>query len=199
MRKYGCFLLPGLPFLLAASAVAAHPTALTPLVDGDCSEYSQLPAQRIDAGSGVVLHIYQDEHYVWLCYSYPPGSDGQFDMKLKTEKLPNPLNLHVSAKLGEWPVDREDLQPKNPESDLWWNQKDWIGTTSMSRGMDVSGPKPVSRLKYPPGRELQIAKKRFGHGEWQFALTIYRVKSPDGKLFDLQFPADGSYYTLMTN
>ncbi|GAB3425825.1 hypothetical protein NX773_19205 [Massilia solisilvae] len=180
-------------FLALPARAASHPT---PLVDGDCSEYARLPAQAIDAGSGVTLYVYQDEHHVWLCYTYPPGSMGQLDMQVSTGKLAAPLNLHVSAQLGEWPVGRDDLTPHSPESDLWWNFSGWTANIIWLNGMDRSGPQPRYRWKNAAGRELQLAKQRFGHGEWKLALTIHDIKAADGKSREVRFPADGSFYTL---
>jgi hypothetical protein len=193
MRKYMRFLFLVLSFVLISPARAAqHPT---PLMDADCSEYRELPAQRISVASGIELYIYQDEHYVWLCYTYPPGSRGLLDMQLKTDKLASPLNLHVSAQLGEWPVDRDDLRPKGAESDLWWNTSGWTGTVSWINGMDTSGPTPRYRWKDAKAREIQLAKKRFGRGDWQFTLSIH-VRDQSGKFQDVPFPADGSYFKL---
>jgi hypothetical protein len=196
MHTYMRFLLLVLPFIFTPAAHAAeHPT---PMVDGDCSEYGQLPAKRVSVGSGIDMYIYEDDHYVWMCYTYPPGSLGTLDMKLKTDALADTLNLHASAQLGEWPVNRDDLRPKSPESDLWWNNKGWVGNATSLNGMDTSGPAPRYRWKHGTARELQLAKKRFGHGDWQFAMTIYRIKDQSGKTQDVNFPADGSFYTLKT-
>jgi hypothetical protein len=169
------------------------------MLDNDCSEYSRLPATKIDAGKGIDLYIYEDAHYVWLCYTYPDnGSLGTLDMKLKTDALAAPLNLHVSAEIGEWPADRDDLAPKNPESDIWWNNKGWTGYPALLHGMDRSGPTPRYRFKNTQARELQLGKERFGKGNWQFALTIHNIKGEDGQAKAVRFPANGSYYVLKT-
>lgn len=183
-----------LAFLLccAASASAAPPV---PMVDGDCSEYAQPGARHFSAAPGVDLHVFEDQHYVWFCYTYPEGSMGQLDLRLSTPRLAAPLNLHVSAQLGEWPVGRDDLTPKNPDSDLWWNQDGWTGNTIQLNGMDTSGPKPRYRWKNARARELQLAKRRFGSGKWEFSMEIYQVKLGDG-LRTVHFPEQGKMQAL---
>ena len=183
MRKYVQLLLLVFPLFLSSQAGAAQKPV--PMVNGDCSEYPELSAKRIDVGHGIELHIYDNEHYVWLCYTYPKGSVGVLDMKLKTARLAHPLNIHVSAQLGEWPADRDDLAPKTADSDIWWNQNGWYGTFSY-------------RSRDGTAREIQLAKKRFGNGDWQMALTIYGIVDQGGTRQDYKFPADGSYYTFTT-
>ena len=68
-----------------------------PLVDGNCSEYPPLKAERISVSKDVDLHIYQDRHFVWLCYTYPDGSFATADLKLTAPALTFQINLHVSA------------------------------------------------------------------------------------------------------
>lgn len=184
--------------LLALGANAAAAPRPTPMVDGDCAEYAQLGAARLRAGDGIDLYLYDDEHYVWMCYTYPQGSMGQLDMVLKTARLEAPLNLHASAQLGEWPVGRDDLVPRDPQSDKWWNQHGWTANTVWVNGIDTSGTSPRFRLRNAKARELQLSKQRFGHGDWQFSMTIYQVKDAAGGMREVRFPADGSFYTFKT-
>ncbi len=48
-----------------------------PLVDGDCSDYVRLNIKPISVSNEVSLYIYQDKHFVWMCYTYPEGSFGK--------------------------------------------------------------------------------------------------------------------------
>ena len=167
-----------------------------PLVDGDCEEYARLEAKRITVSKEIELHLYQDKHYVWMCYSYPSGSFGTVDIKLKTAALPKPLNLHVSAQLGEWPADKPELAPQNPESELWWNAKGWTANPVWINGMDKTTDKPRYRFKNAKARELQLSKRRFGRGDWLFSMEIRSIKGVDGKFYDLTFPKAGEFYSL---
>jgi hypothetical protein len=145
----------------------------------------------------VVLQIFQNEDYVWMCYGFPDGSFGTLDLIVRTGSLKEGLNLHASAQLGEWPADKPDLAPKSPESDLWWNVKGWIANPVWINGMDRSAATPRYRFKNAKARELQLSKERFGPGEWKLTFNIRRVKGSDGQFYDINFPKDGSPYTLM--
>src|SRR5262249_6611727 len=130
------------------------------------------------------------------CYTYPAGSMGMLDLTLKTPRVPEPLVLHASVQLGEWPLNRPDLVPPNAESDLWWNVSGWTANTIAVNGLDTSGPKPRLKLKNAKARELQLSKQRFGRGDWQLMLKIYGIQGTDGAKSDLVFPADGTSFTL---
>lgn len=193
-RKPGFLIVLALILIwTAAGCLAAQEP---PLVDGDCSEYPGLGATRVSMSADVELYIYQDRYYVWLCYTYPEGSFGTADLKLKTQTLPSALNLHISAQLGEWPADKPELSPKDPESDLWWNVKGWTANTVWINGMDRSGAKPRYRFKNARAREIQLGKRRFGRGDWSFSLEIHSIKAADGKLYNVTFPKAGGSYTL---
>lgn len=178
---------------LLCGAPCAFAAPASPMLDADCSEYPALGAVRQQVAPGVDLYIHQDEHYVWLCYTFPAGSMGQLDMQLQAPALTSALNLHVSAQLGEWPLDRADLQPLTPESDLWWETSGWTGTVLRIHGMDTSGPKPRYRWKDSRAREVQLSKARFGRGEWRFSLEIHQVRNGAGALGEVRFPAQGMY------
>lgn len=187
-----CFkrLLPIALLSSASYAVAAPPS---PMLDADCSEYPALGAVRQQVAPGMDLYIYQDAHYVWMCYTLPPGSRGQLDMQLQAPALASVLNLHVSAQLGEWPLDRDELVPKSPESDRWWETSGWTGTVLRINGMDTSGPAPRYRWKDARAREVQLSKARFGRGEWRFSMDIHQVRQGDGALREVRFPSQGTY------
>lgn len=176
--------------LLTLSSVSGQEP---PLVDGDCSDYVRLKVKPISVSNEVSLYIHQDKHFVWMCYTYPEGSFGTTDIKLKTSNLTEPLNLHVSAQLGEWPADKPELAPRNPESDIWWNAKGWTANTVWINGMDRTGPTPRYRFKNARAREIQLSKSRFGKGVWTFSMEIRNIKGPDSKTYDVTFPKSGKY------
>lgn len=177
---------------VCASAMAQAP----PLVDGDCGEYVGLKAKTFAVSEDVQLSVYQDKHFVWFCYGYPDGSFAMADLKLKTKTFPAGINLHVSAQLGEWPLDKPDLAPKNAESELWWNHKQWTANNVWINGMDRTGDTPRYKFKNARAREIQIAKSRFGRGVWQFSIEIRSIKGKDGKMYNATFPKDGTTHEL---
>lgn len=167
-----------------------------PLVDGSCDEYAGLKAQKLSVSPDVELHIYQDKYFVWMCYSYPEGSFGTADIRLKTPAFPDPLNLHVSAQLGEWPANKPDMAPKTGESDLWWNAKGWTANTVWMNGMDRTGDTPRIKFKNAKAREIQIGKERFGRGTWSISMEIRAIKGADGKMYNTNFPKPNEVYDL---
>lgn len=185
-----------LALIFACAGARRSFTQEPPLVDGDCDEYARLKAKRIIVSKDITLHLYQDKYYVWMCYSYPDESFATVDLKLKTPTQPEPLNLHVSAQLGEWLADKPELAPKTPESDLWWNAKGWTANPVWINGTDRSSDKPRYRFKNAKAREIQLSKRRFGRGEWLFSMEIRRVKGGDGKFYDVVFPKAGEFYSL---
>ena len=181
-----------LPFLSNAQ------TSVPPLVDGKCQEYEGLAATVLDLDHGVKLHIYQNEHYVWLCYCYQPGSYGTLDLVLAAPELDRPLNLHVSAQLGEWPANPLEAAPKNPESDKWWNHEGWTANEIWPNGTDRSGEAPRPKFKNADARELQISKARFGKGDWKMKFNIRALRTTSG-MANLTFPAGDESYILKVN
>lgn len=176
-------------FLFSTFTAAQAP----PLVDGNCEEYARLKAAKLVVSKDVDLHIYQDRHYVWLCYTYPDGSFGIADLKITNRIFPNGINLHVSAQLGEWPIDKPELAPKNPESDLWWNHSGWTANTVWINGMDRSRERASFRYKNAKAREMQLSKQRFGRGTWKFSIEIRSIKGADGNNYDVTFPTTGQH------
>jgi len=171
-----------------ASLSGQGTSASSPLLDGRCDEYPRLADERHDAGPGVALFVMQNADYVWLCYSLPPESHGVLDMYLDAPGLPEPINLHLSAQLGEWPVSGEG--PGRANSDRWWQVEGWWANASHFNGSDGEGAERRIRFLPSEGRELQLAKSRFGSGEWRFQMNIQGVEMPDGSNGRFYFPED---------
>lgn len=188
-------LLRSLFFLLLFAITLAAQTP--PIVDGNCSDFPA-NSRKEKIADGVDLLIHQDKHFVWLCYGYSDGSFATTDIKLKSKAFPNGLNLHVSAQLGEWPVDKPELSPKTAESELWWSFSGWTANTVWINGMDRSGTTPRYKFKNAKAREIQIGKQRFGRGDWRFSMEVRAIRSPDGKNFDATFPVSGEYLLKVT-
>jgi hypothetical protein len=177
---------------LAASACGSthspsRPTVQSPppLLDGRCDEYAALAAERHRVTSTVDLFVLQDRDYVWLCYTLPPDTFGALDMVLAAPALAEPLNLHVSAQLGEWPAGQP--APADASSSTWWNQRGWSAFP-----VPFNGTKPDGSIKFrpTPGRELQLGKARFGRGRWTLRMQIYGVDAGGG---DAHFPTTGDH------
>ena len=184
---------------LAASAAGAADTkgkADYPLLDGVCDEYPALAHARHRIADDVDLYLFQDRDYVWLCYTLPPDSFGMADLTLAAPGLEAPLNLHVSAQLGEWPANRPEAAPAGPDSPLWWNHRGWSGTTVPFNGakasLDAAGkPKVDYNFRRTRGRELQLSKARFGRGEWRWHIDIRNVADGKGGQRAFRFPETG--------
>lgn len=184
--------------VLAALGCAPPPPApapAAPLVDGDCGEYAALGAEPVALAPGVDLFAYQDPHHVWLCYAVPRGAFGILDLEIEAPGLAEAINLHVSAQLGEWPVDRPEAAPANALDQRWWNAHGWTANPLRFRGLDRT-ESPQVLFESAPGRELQLGKARFGRGEWRLRFSILSVRPEEDAFGDVEFPADGSLYSL---
>jgi hypothetical protein len=179
--------------LLLAALAACTPKATSrttpayPLLDGRCDEYTSLAAEHHDVAPGVELFVFQDTSYVWLCYTLPHDAFGPLDLVVAAPGLDEPLNLHASAQLGEWPASKPDAMPKDASSEQWWNQHGWTGMPVRFNGAAADG---TIKFRPTPTRELQLGKRRFGRGTWRLRATIYGV---GGGGSDAKFPAAGDH------
>ncbi|NER16562.1 hypothetical protein [Spongiivirga citrea] len=167
-----------------------------PLVDGKYDDYIALGIEPITISEGVDLYTYQNEHYVWICYTMPEGSYGTLDMHIETEKVGDSLNLHVSGQNGEWYLNAPGTAPDSPESDRWWNMNGWNSNVVWPNGMDRNGEDFRYRFKLTRARELQLSKARFGKGNWNLKMKIGSIKRKDGSYDKFEFPNDGSFFII---
>lgn len=185
--------------LLAAPAAGAAEEGgkpAYPLLDGACGEYPALAHSKHRIADDVDLYVFQDRDYVWLCYTLPENSFGMADLTVAASGLDKPLNLHVSAQLGEWPAGEPDAAPASADSPKWWNQRGWSGTTVPFNGASVSldeagEPKVDYNFRRTRGRELQLSKARFGRGEWRWHIDIRNVADGKGGQRAFRFPKTG--------
>jgi hypothetical protein len=184
--------------LLFVSCNTLKDEPLPPLVDGKYDDYVRLGVKPIELSEDVNLYIYQNAHYVWLAYNYTEGSFGTLDLEIDTETLEKPLNLHVSAQLGEWEVGNEAQQPKEGTSDLWWETVGWTANVVWLNGMDRSGDEPRINFKNAESRELQISKARFGKGLWKLKFNIRAIVGADGERYEINYP-ENEYFNLEVN
>jgi hypothetical protein len=175
--------------LAGCAAIASPPTMPVPMVDGHCTHYA--PKTRTDVADGVALFIRQDKDYVWLCITLPEGSFGVADVHLDAPNLSQPLNLHVSAQLGEWNANDPDGAPDTSDSAEWWNNKGWIANWVHFNGMRESDSGRRPNFRHSPGREFQLSKDRFGRGSWKMLFKLVSVANPAGGMQSITYP-DGS-------
>ncbi len=195
MFKAAMFLL-----MAASAAVAAEKdgSSAYPLLDGACGEYPALAQSRHRIADDVELFLFQDRDYVWLCYTLPANSFGMADVTVASPGLAKPLNLHVSAQLGEWLADEPDAAPAAPDSPKWWNHRGWSGTTvpfnGASASLDEAGkPRVDYNFRRTRAREMQLSKARFGRGEWRWHIDIRNVADGKGGQRALRFPEQGEF------
>jgi hypothetical protein len=160
-----------------ASTVAADNIPSTPMVDGKCIEYKSMPTSTsTDLGFGVTLFSFQNDDYVWFCYSKNKQSYGTLDLYIDAPNLPEPLNFHISAQLGEWPANKPDLAPKEANSDQWWEINGWWANVVSSNGMQKNKKgENQTNYKTGTGREIVLSKEHFGNGEWQLYFNIRNI------------------------
>ncbi|GEM_PF-3481093 len=184
-------------FLLTSCGSNTVQNQLHPMVDGSKSEWELVDKEAIPISDDVTLFIFQNDSYVWIAYDFPKESFATLDMVIETEKVRTPLNLHVSAQLGEWPLGQEESIPKSPTSDLWWNNSGWTANNLWVNGIDtLTYSTPELKIKKSEIREIQLSKDRFGRGEWKIKLKINAIKTKNGNFTNLQFPEDETYHMI---
>jgi hypothetical protein len=163
-----------------------------PLLDGRCDEYPAIAQERHRIAAGIELFLFQDPDYLWLCFTLPPDAFGATDVVVAAPGLSEPLNLHVSAQLGEWVAARPEAAPGDVSSDRWWNQRGWTAMPVPFNGVtDDAGSS--FKFKPTPGRELQLGKRRFGRGPWRLAIHIAGLGDGSDAPQTARFPARGEH------
>ena len=147
------------------------------IVDGNCSEY---PASFAVLDRGVAVFKKEDSDYLWLCFDLPEGSFATGEFVLETPTLTDPLVLHFSAQLGQWPLGNEELRPTGPTSPLWWNIQGWTAVPARFNGTEMVDGEVRPRFLNPDGQELQFEKRHFGPGPWTIRGSFYAVSDGNG-------------------
>ncbi|MCB9196512.1 MAG: hypothetical protein H6598_09835 [Flavobacteriales bacterium] len=167
---------------------------LTPMVDGTIEDFVEMQIIPIVISENVNLYIHQNAQYVWFGYTYPEGSFGTLDMLITSQNIPDTLNLHVSAQIGEWYSNQPETIPNSPESENWWNMKGWIANPVWINGKDTTNDQV--KFKNSPAREIQMSKLRFGTGLWKIKFKIKLIKTYNGEFSNLSYPKDDTFYSL---
>ena len=184
--------------MLVAGTASSQETA-QPFFDGLCDEYAAMGVPAHSLGAGVELYVHGGPETVWLCYTLPPDSYGTLDLYISTPALADPLNLHVSAQLGEWRAGHRDEGPHGASSPLWWKIDGWYSNAASFNGSVDTDDGRRPNFLASAGRELALQRSRFGSGEWRLRFQIGAVQLPDGERITVQFPSaeSGEEYFLI--
>ena len=143
------------------------------------------------AGDGTIsVLLFQDEDYVWICYALPAESYGTLDLVVDSPGLTSPMNLHVSAQLGEWRAGHPDEAPQDSDSDRWWKIEGWWSNAVSFNGMRETDEGPRVNFQWSEGRELQLSKARFGRGTWRLRFSIGMVHDADAGMKQIDLPLE---------
>ena len=176
---------------LAGSIGAAQASAPAyPLLDGRCDEYQRVGAEVLAEDDTISVLLFQDADYVWLCYALPEDSYGTLDLLVDSPGLAEPINLHVSAQLGEWRAGHPDEGPQKSNSDDWWKVHGWWSNAASWNGMRETDEGPRSKFQTSEGSELQLSKARFGRGTWRLNFSIGAVRDADGEMKQIVLPSE---------
>ena len=134
--------------------------------------------------------LFQDADYVWLCYALPEESYGTLDLLVDSPGLADPINLHVSARLGEWQAGHRDEGTQESRSDRWWKIHGWWSNAARWNGMRETDEGPRPGFLKSEGRELQLSKARFGRGTWRLNFSIGAVRDADGEMKQIVLPSE---------
>jgi hypothetical protein len=171
--------LPGLALALATLVLAcvSPAVALTVpegdepiLLDGRCELPEYRGASRVDLGHGVEMLLIRSGWHLGLCVPLRPGSFGTTDLFLVTPRQAVPLNLHVSAQIGE----RRLEAGRWPEW-AFWNHRMWAAPWVPFEGFDGEGAERRPRWGTGGAREMALDIRRFGEGRWLFRIEMRRV------------------------
>ncbi|AKS42554.1 hypothetical protein [Wenzhouxiangella marina] len=171
--------------LITATRIGA---AQYPLLDGRCDEYRSIGAHVIAESDTISVLLFQDADYVWLCYTLPGDSYGTLDLEVDSPGLADPLNLHVSAQLGEWRVDHPEEVPQSAASDRWWKVHGWWSNVVSWNGTRETDDGPRQNFQPSEGRELQLSKARFGRGAWRLRFAIGSLRNADAEMTQIVLP-----------
>ena len=181
--------------LILAAILAAAPQTSTrsvePMLDGSCDDHEGGDS-RFQPGANVRAFVHQTRDHVWLCFAVPEGSFATLDVRIEAPALREPLNLHASAQLGEWPADDRSAAPAGPDSPLWWKIRGWRANTTPFNGTVRTAGNLQVRFRPVIGREVQLSKSRFGKGQWRISATLSDIARPEGGSAEVRWPQEGS-------
>lgn len=176
---------------LLALPLAAAETATVPavgervvLLDGACGDAEYAGAATIELGAGQTLEALRRGEELWLCIPVRQGGLATMDLYLVSPGEKTPLNLHVSAQIGE----RRLANGAWPDY-AWWNHQRWSAFWVPFNGFEGEGAARRAKFNSTSGRELVLDLGRFGRGDWFWRLELRHVVDAEGKTRDVDYPA----------
>ncbi len=154
------------------------------LLDGKCVDDEWSDAKTVASNQGHSIRIKRSDRYLFMCIIYPENASGTFEGYLVSEKQPIPLNIHVSAKIG----DREWQGDKWPKWD-WWAAEGWWSTPSRYN----SAQEGERRFLRNPAREIQFDLDHFGRSGWKIMFDLYYGQNVDGTYGLVPLPAGAKF------
>lgn len=171
--------------LFATSAAAISPPSGAPiLMDGRCETSEWADAALVSSTQGHTLRIKKSDRYLMMCITYPEDGRGTFEGYLVTDKQKTPLNIHVSAKVG----DREWSPSGWPEFE-WWAAEGWWSNPVRFN----SAEEEETRFLPSPAREVQFDLDHFGRDGWRIMFDVYYGRRDDGTYDTVALPADADF------
>jgi|GEM_PF-6653156 len=141
------------------------PKAITPiLVDGVCDEDAWDQTPHLNIGEGAALDWLQDENYLYMCLQMPKGSYGTFDLYYLDPADGQPVDLHVSAQVGE----RKMQNGVWPEY-IWWNNTAWTANNVEMQYRDGK----LAGFVEPEGHELQASMLKLANSNGEITLMLH--------------------------
>ena len=180
-------ILTSIPFLLApaqAQSEITPPMGSEILLDGKCADDEWDDAKTIASNQGHSIRIKRSDRYLFMCIDYPEDARGSFEGYLVTEKQTTPLNIHVSAKIG----DREWQGSEWPKWN-WWAAKGWWSTPARYNSFREG----ERRFLKPSAREIQFDLNHFGRTGWKIMFDVYYGRNDDGTYGTVPLPIEAKF------
>jgi hypothetical protein len=180
-------ILASIPFIFAAGQAQAEitpPIGSEILLDGTCADDEWNDAKSIASNQGHTIRVKRSDRYLFMCITYPENSHGVFEGYLVSENQPKPLNIHVSAKVG----DREWQDDKWPEWE-WWAAQGWWSNAARYNSTEEG----ERRFLRTPAREIQFDLDHFGRAGWRIMFDLYYGQNDDGSNRTVPLPAGAKF------
>jgi hypothetical protein len=154
------------------------------LLDGRCTDDEWNDAKTIASNQGHSIRMKRSDRYLFMCITYPEDSLGTIEGYLVSENQPTPLNIHVSAKIGdrEWQGDEWSER-------VWWAAEGWWSNPSRYNSVQEG----ERRFLRTPEREIQFDLDYFGRTGWKLMFDFYYGRNEDGTYDTVSLPAEAKF------
>ncbi len=176
-------------FGVLAAAAPAHAAIEPPfgapiLMDGKCDDSEWRDAMEAAVAPGHVLRVKRTERYVFMCITYPDDSFGTLEGYVTTARQTTPLNIHVSAKVG----DRLWTEEGWPRFE-WWAAEGWWSNAVRYNSFEDG----EQRFLGAPAREIQFDLDHFGREDWRIMFDMYYGRRDDGTYDTVPLPVGSTF------